>query len=154
MIFIVLFLGLFLQGVFCGPLSEQFNTGCFVMQMAPVVDDCRQVINAFNRCDPTGYITVQGNHAFRITHGNCMGTLSNKSGSPTAVNQDTLAVMMNNYIINPCVLYRQWGFYETDKYVMELEFSGADGDAKDGGTATVVEENMELSGDRAKASHD
>lgn len=76
-----------------------------------------------------------------------MGTLSNKSSSPIAVNEDTLAVVMNNYIVNPCILNRQWGFYETDKYLIELEFSGAGGDPKEGGVPSVDEE---LPGDQGR----
>ena len=65
-----------------------------------------------------------------------MGTLSNKASSSFAVNADTLAVVMNNYIVNPCVLNRQWGFYETNEYIIELEYSNASG-YKEGGVPTV-----------------
>jgi hypothetical protein len=70
-----------------------------------------------------------------------MGTLSNKASSSLAVNANTLAVVMNNYIVSPCVLNRQWGFYETNEYIIQLEYSNAGG-AKEGGVPKIEEEPL------------
>lgn len=68
-----------------------------------------------------------------------MGTLSNKASSQFKVNADTLKVIITNYVLYPCVLNEQWGFYETNEYAIQLEFSSA-GDPKEGGVPTVQEE--------------
>ncbi|KAH6850597.1 hypothetical protein B0I37DRAFT_353061 [Chaetomium sp. MPI-CAGE-AT-0009] len=132
MIFIILFLVSFLQVAHCGPLPVvEPRTSCFITLTRPVESECRQVIDAFSHHDPTGYITLEGNHAFRIWSGRCSGTLINKSSSPYAVNADQLTIIMNNYILDRCVVSRQWGFYETDRYIIELAYT--DEPVKDGG---------------------
>ncbi|KAK3297319.1 uncharacterized protein B0H64DRAFT_431284 [Chaetomium fimeti] len=122
MIFIIPFLVLLFQVAHCGPLAEPrtFCDNGIADDLPPVESECRQVIDAFNHHDSTGYITVEGNTSLVISRGRCTGGLTNVSGSTYAVNADALTIIMKNYIFDRCILNKQWGFYATNKYTIQL----------------------------------